>query len=309
MIKSEREKLKAKILKRHELYKLQYSRLKRLLKDPLRTFVFYVMAAFARIKPYKITAKTLWGDKMTYYLPEGQAILYYGFFEANLTNFLLNFLRSGDCFIDIGTHVGYYTLLASRLVGENGAVYGFEPTPRTFNTMRENVKNEKNVTVNNVAVFNEETEIEFVDYGPKNSAFNGFRKRTSEEMNFLKNDDQIIKVKTVVLDNYCQAKNIRPTFIKIDAEGAENLILQGMKHVMMELRPLISIEVAGEDEWKENCRKSIETLLQNHYVAYECTLEGNLKKHTQQEKYLYDNLIFIPEEKVEQTIKIVSESI
>ena len=307
MVLQERKKLKEKILKRHELYKLHYSRLKRLAKDPLRTFLFYVMATIARIKPYKIKAKTLWGDIMTYYFPEGQAIFYYGFFEANLTNFLINFLKDGDCFIDIGTHVGYYSVLASRLVGENGSVHSFEPTPRTFNSLKENTAHAKNVFINNFAVLNEEKEIEFIDYG-KDSAFNGFKRRTSDDTRFLR-ESSVIKVKTIVLDKYCRDKTIKPTFIKIDAEGAESLILEGMNYVMTELRPLISIEVAGEDEWKDNCRKSIETLLANGFLAYECTLEGGLKKHIQQEKYLYDNLIFVPKEKEEQIVNLISKSL
>lgn len=306
MNNKERGKLKIKILKRHELYVLQYSRLKRLLKDPIRTFFFYIMALIARIKPYKIKAKTLWGDTMTYYLPEGQAILYYGFFEANLTNFFINFLHDGDCFMDVGTHVGYYSVLASRLVGERGTVHGFEPTPRTFASLKKNTKNLKNVFINNYAAFNEEKEIEFIDYGPKNSAFNSFKRRTSEDTKFLRNDDEAIKVKTIILDNYCREKKVNPTFIKIDAEGAENFILEGMKYIMSDLRPLISIEVAGEDEWQENCQKSIKILCANNYSPYECTLDGKLKKHIQQEKYLYDNLVFIPKEKEEKIIKMYS---
>lgn len=143
MTKQERKALKLKILKRYELYKLNHSRFKRLLKDPLRMFVFYIFAFFARIMPYKIRAKTLWGDTMTYYLPEGQAILCYGFFEANLTIFLINFLKEGDCFIDVGAHVGYYTVLASKLVGDGGNVHSFEPTPRTFNSLKENIASKK----------------------------------------------------------------------------------------------------------------------------------------------------------------------
>ncbi len=301
-----REELKKKILKNNELYVLQYSRLKRLLKDPIRTFIFYIMAIIARIHPYKIKAKTLWGDPMTYYLPEGQAIYYYGFFEANLTNFLINFLKEGDCFIDIGAHVGYYSVLTSRLVGESGSVHSFEPTPRTFESLKENTAHAENVSINNRAMLNEEKEIEFIDYGPKNSAFNGFKRRISEEMDFLKKDDNAIKVKAIVFDNYCREKNLKPTFVKIDAEGAESLILEGMKYVMTELRPLISIEVAGDDEWKNNCQKSIEILATNNFVAYECTLAGGLKKHASQEKYHYDNLIFIPKEKEEKMLNLMS---
>lgn len=307
MNNEERARLKAKIIKRYELYALNYSRFKRLLKDPIRTFLFYIIATIARVKPFRIKAKTLWGDRMTYFLPEGQAILYYGFFEANLTNFLINFLKKGDSFVDIGAHVGYYSVLAARLVEETGRVDSFEPTPRTFESLKYNVSGKSNAIINNCAVLNEEKEISFVDYGPKFSAFNGFKNRTSDDTKFLRNDGVEINVKTIVFDKYCRDNNLHPTFVKIDAEGAEHLILLGMNYVMDELRPLISIEVAGEEEWQENCQKSIQILTDHKYIAYQCDLEGRLSKHVSREKYLYDNLIFIHQDKVAEYQALIKQ--
>lgn len=291
MDNTKREQIKNKVLKNYELYKLQHSRLKRVLKAPFKTLPYFIMTYFAYKHPYKVKYKTLWGDKMSFYLPEANAIYYYGFFEANLTNFFLNFIKDGDTVFDVGAHVGYYSVLSSTLVGEKGQVHSFEPTPRTFNTLKENTSTKNNVTVNNNAVLNEDTEIEFVDYGPKYSAFNSFKKRTGEEMSFLSEPERI-KVKTVSLDKYCESKNVYPDFIKIDAEGAEHLILLAMEKIMATKKPIISIEVAGEEEWKDNCSKSIE-ILQNHgYIAYEIDLNGFVKKHIQQETYSYDNLLF-----------------
>jgi FkbM family methyltransferase len=299
MNKSNREILKQKVMQRYELFKLNHSRVRRFLKEPWRTFKFYVLATISYIKPFKISARTLWGDIMTYYLPEGNAIYYYGFFEANLTNFFVNYFREGDVFVDVGAHVGFYSTLVSSLIGETGKVYSFEPTPRTFISLKENTKNKKNVIVNNFAVLNEKKDIEFIDYGPCYSAFNGFKKRTSLNMNFLKRDVSSITVKTIVLDNYCESNKIKPDFIKIDAEGAEYLILQGMDNLLMTSRPVISIEVAGEEEWQENCQKSINFLLDHNYLPFEISTEGKLIEHEIKENYLYDNLIFIPKEKVD----------
>ena len=302
----QRKLVKNKVLKNYELYKLQYSRIKRILKSPLKTIPYFIMIYFAYKKPFKVNYKTLWGDKMSFYLPEGNAIYYYGFFEANLTNFLLNYIKEGDVILDVGAHVGYYTMLTSKLIGDKGQVHSFEPTPRTFNTLKENTKEKNNVTVNNNAVLDHETEIEFVDYGPKFSAFNSFQKRTSDEMKFLSEPEKI-KVKTVSLDKYCDNKNIIPDFIKIDAEGAEYLILEAMKNIIDNKKPLITIEVAGEDEWKDNCSKSI-SLLQNHgYIAYEINLNGNVKKHSQKETYSYDNLLFVHPDKMDRLKEFIYE--
>lgn len=297
MNEKQRKILKGKIIKRYALYRLQYSRLRRLLKDPFRTLPYYIMQAIAYRHPFKVKKKTLWGAPMSYYLPEGNAIYYYGFFEANLTNFFINFLREGDVCFDIGAHVGYYTMLAKELVGETGSVHSFEPTPRTFRSLAENTQDFKNVKVNNVAVFNKETEIEFVDYGPKYSAFNSYKRRTGEDMDFLEKP-KVVLAKTISLDNYCKRGSLRPTMVKIDAEGAEYIILQAMTDIIANVKPIITIEVAGGDEWKDNCAKSIELLQSNGYECFEATLEGQLKKHYPQATYSYENLIFVHNEKL-----------
>ena len=299
MTKEKKSELKEKILKRYELYKLQSSRFRRILKDPIRTIPYFILQTIAYQHPFRVNYTTLWGDKMSFYLPEGNAIYYYGFFEANLANFFINFLEEGDTFFDIGAHVGYYTILASALVGETGHVHSFEPTPRTFQTLTKNAALKNNITVNNNAVLDTETEIEFVDYGPKYSAFNTFHSRTGGEMSFL-DEGEKIKVKTLSIDTYCKEKNLTPTLIKIDAEGAEHLILSAMTEVLSTKKPLVSIEVAGDDEWKENCHKSIATLTGLGYLAYEITTDGLLRRHIQKESYSYDNLLFAHPDNMER---------
>lgn len=288
-----------KVLNNNELYKLNGSRFKRFLKAPFKTLPFYILTFLAYRKPFKVKYKTFWGDTMKFYLPEGNAIYYYGFFEANLTNFLINFLKEGNIFFDIGANVGYYTLLASKLVGEIGQVYSFEPTPRTFNTLKQNSNIRNNIIVNNNAVLDEEKEIEFIDYGPKYSAFNSFHARTDESIKF-RNHFINFFVKTISLDKYCKEKNIIPDFIKIDAEGAEYLILEAMKNILETKKSIISIEVAGGEEWKDNCQKSIRILQESGYIPYEIDLYGFLKPHKIQEKYSYDNLIFVHKDNTEK---------
>lgn len=292
MTEEQKEILKKKIIKGNELYSLQGSRMRRLLKNPIRTIPYYIVNIISKIRPFKIGYTTLWGDRMCFFLPEGGAILYYGFFEPNLTIFFINFLKKGDVFFDVGAHVGYYSLLASNLVEQEGYVHSFEPTPRTFQTLKENAGPKTNITVNNRAVMATETEIEFTDYGPRYSAFNSFQKRTGEEMSILPTPERI-QVKTVSLDHYCSEKNITPTLIKIDAEGAEHIILQAMENILTRKKSIVTIEVAGGEEWGENCHKSISFLQQKGYLGFEINLNGHLTPHVERTTYVYDNLVFV----------------
>lgn len=287
-----RELLKNKILKRNELYELQSSRLKRFLKDPLRTFIYYVMQAIGYVHPFKVNYTTLWGSKMSFYLPEGGMVYYYGFWEANLTNFFINFLKDDDIFFDVGAHVGYYSILASDLVGDTGKVYSFEPTPRTFASLSENANHKKNISVYNNAILDKETTIDFFDYGPKYSAFNTFKKRTGEEI-FFKEEVTKISVATISLDDFCKKNAITPTFIKIDAEGSEYLILGAMDYILKESHPIVSIEVSNNKEWENNLVQSFKTFEKHDYLSYEITLNGRLNLCDPKQTRKYDNLLFV----------------
>ena len=56
-----------------------------------------------------------------------RSIFLYGTFEISETRLVQAFLRPGMTFLDVGAHIGYYTLIAARLVGDTGRVHSFEP--------------------------------------------------------------------------------------------------------------------------------------------------------------------------------------
>jgi len=281
------------ITKREKLRSL--NRIKRLVVDPIRALPFYFLAAASHIKPFEITFDTLWGTKMTSYLPEGNTFYYYGFCEANLTNFLLRFLKHSDTFVDVGAHIGFYSMLASEIVGENGKIYSFEPTPRTFKTLKENTKKLKNVHLFNIALSNKEGRIDFSDYGPGYGAYNSGHPNGAALLN---KKPRKITVETKTLDSILKLENISPNIIKLDAEGLEYKILQGMSNTLSKTnRPIITLEVAGDRQWKNNYDNSIKLLLENDYKVFEINTVGLIKPHKIKQIYKYDNILFIPTEK------------
>ncbi|MBW3630628.1 MAG: FkbM family methyltransferase, partial [Gemmatimonadetes bacterium] len=63
-----------------------------------------------------------------------------GSYEAEQTALFREWLRPGDTLLDVGAHVGYYSLLGARLVGERGAVWSFEPNPSNSEWLRRHVR-------------------------------------------------------------------------------------------------------------------------------------------------------------------------
>jgi FkbM family methyltransferase len=299
-----RQNLINTILKNEE--KRPMSRLERLISDPLGAFPYYILAALSRIKPYQIHFKTLWQTNMTCFLPEGNTFYYYGYCEANLTNFFIRYVKGGMTVIDVGAHVGIYSMLSSELVGETGHVYSFEPTPWTFKILTENTNGLKNVTINNQAISETEQTLTFADYGPGYGAYNSANKSGAPDTTRTANK---ITVTSVSLDNYCAINNIKPDIIKIDSEGYEFEVLQGLEGILSHTnskRPLITIEVAGGATWSENSHNAFTLLQENNYQPYEIATSGKISPHTFRENYTYDNLLFVPKESISDLTTFLS---
>ena len=62
-----------------------------------------------------------------------------GIWEPYETSLLLSMLRPGDVFVDVGANIGYFSVLAASVVGDDGAVFAFEPDPDNFRLLRRNV--------------------------------------------------------------------------------------------------------------------------------------------------------------------------
>ena len=297
-LSSQEQEIINRILKLRPLFYLDISRLRRFLYSPIRTIIFYFLVLLNQYNliKVKIKAKTIFGDTIYGYSSASVGPIYYlGFQDPIITIFLIRNLNKGDVFLDIGSNVGYYSLLAGNLVSSTGSVYSFEPTPQVYSLLKINTKKFPNIYTNQLALSNRAEVIDFIDYGIRFSVFNSLFKR---EVNFLKNKGEVIKIKTDVLDKFCIKRNIVPTIIKLDAEGSESIILEGSNLIIFKHRPLIILEVGGKEEWKQNNQKSLNFLLDRKYKIFELDADANFVPHKLREIYEYGNLILIPEEKL-----------
>jgi FkbM family methyltransferase len=184
-----------------------------------------------------------------------------GTYEMPVQEVFSQYLKPGDIFYDIGANVGFFTILAAKIVGYGGKVYAFEPEPVNASTVRRNAElnNFAHVTVIEKAVSRSTgvEELWLTEYcGGHTLASVGTKVDTKES----------ITVNTVSIDDLLQQKEIDPpTFVKIDVEGAEIDVLQGMSQTIQECQPIIIYEV--DDEKKEgllNKQKEIDDFLLSH---------------------------------------------
>ena len=69
----------------------------------------------------------------------GRRIFLFGVWEPEMTAYVEATLRPGGVFIDVGANIGYYSMLASRLVGPSGSVVAIEPSPTNFSELKRNI--------------------------------------------------------------------------------------------------------------------------------------------------------------------------
>ena len=163
-----------------------------------------------------------------------------GSYDVILCDFLKQNLRPGDIVLDVGANVGYISAIAASYVGNSGEVHGFEPLPECFARLEK--LREMNPSFpfffNNVALGKEEGTLP-IAYNPDGDSRNATLvpgKQSAETRN--------VPVRT--LDEYVSAKVGSPNrikLIKIDVEGFEFPVLQGLEGFLRSFQPVIVCEI------------------------------------------------------------------
>jgi FkbM family methyltransferase len=247
--------------------------------------------------PIKVRTRTFWDASMALVFPEvvSECIFRAGFYEAGLTTMLIEHIRPGNVFLDVGAHFGYFSLLASTIVGRDGQVHAFEPTPSTYRVLMGNVGACANVSAVNQALYAVPTTLEFNDFGVQYSAYNSLfqpRLRAGERSRV---NATVHKVVATTVDDYLAARALSPHFIKIDAENAELDVLRGAEKTLAGRSTVVTVEV-GDDESVGSGRRSrdvIDHLTARGYEPLEFR-DSQLVRHEIRERYEYDNLLFVP---------------
>lgn len=132
-------------------------------------------------------------------------------------------IKNGDTVIDLGANLGYYSLIAARIVGEKGKVYAFEPDEENFQILEKNIKanNYKNIIPVKMAVSDKIGNIKlYLSPGNKGD-------HRIYDQNAGRNT---VTIKSTTLDNYF--KNQKVDLIKIDIQGSEMDAIKGAKKII-----------------------------------------------------------------------------
>jgi FkbM family methyltransferase len=142
--------------------------------------------------------------------------------ESFETQLFIKHLKPGDYVLDIGANIGYYTLISSKIVGEQGKVYSFEPEKENFSLLKNNLMLNE---IYNAEIFNaglgqhKATQMLFIN-----------EENRGDHRNF--NHDAASGISDIYIIKGDDTVPAHIDFIKIDTQGAELAILQGLRKTL-----------------------------------------------------------------------------
>jgi FkbM family methyltransferase len=188
--------------------------------------------------------------------------------------------KQGDIVVDVGAHIGRYTIIASKRVGENGKVIAIEAHPGNYEMLNRNIELNglTNITTLNYAVYSKETKIKLFlpDEKSNHTIYNTLIPTRA------KDGEKFVEVNANTLDNLLQQNGISQevNWIKIDVEGAEYEVLKGAHDTISNSKNIAFLVEVHNIEDGKNLYRPIMDLMEkyNFKVEFENTYD-NGEKH------------------------------
>jgi FkbM family methyltransferase len=196
------------------------------------------------------------------------------FYQSEISQLLMEILKPGDCFIDIGAHIGYFSLLAALLVGDRGSVFSIEMESKNHAKLLENVQlNQfKNLKAFNVALGSRAKSTEFF-FNLDNDGGHALWNVGLHDSNLKSRVSPTLRLTQMeTFDRLLSQQSVRsPKLIKIETEGSEYEVLQGSLKTIQSYR--VPYIICGINRFNlqmmEVDEKAIRTLMTSlGYEAY-----------------------------------------
>ena len=158
-----------------------------------------------------------------------------GSYEREQSALFQELIQPGQQVLDIGAAVGYYTLLAARLVGPAGSVVAFEPNRENLRYLQGHVRQNRLLQVRVL-------DLALADRNGAARFGGGSGSGTSRLQ-----DSGEFEVEVRRLDDLADEQGLAPQHLKIDVEGAEHAVLRGGENLIRENRPTIFLSTHGPD--------------------------------------------------------------
>ncbi|MEM3431436.1 MAG: FkbM family methyltransferase [Candidatus Micrarchaeia archaeon] len=256
-------------------------------------YIYYILAKKGFPIKREIETKLFFGLKLK--LPTSDPIAltlsltpYLGD-DLKIVKFLIKNVKENDIFYDVGANYGIYTALMTFLLPES-EIHVFEPQRHIFKYLKINFKRQK-IFLNNFALGNRKGKVKLFINTINTGGSTIIKGRAK-----LDKLEKFEKINMITLDEYVK-EHTPPTIIKLDIEDSEKLFIIGGLKTLKKYKPIIIMEVCGNERWKYS-KQAINSLLRIGYVPYIIDKNGEKKKISYNKikkiiKTDSDNLVFI----------------
>ena len=172
------------------------------------------------------------------------------FYEQWNVKYLTRALRKGDVFLDVGSHVGKYTIQAAKIVGDKGLVISVEPHPLTYKVLNKNIllNQLRNVKVFNIAGWNKSSKLKL--YESECSGTHSCKKDVLISLRRTHPKRKFVNISAKPIDDIIRKLEVNVNLIKVDAAGAEFEVLQGLKQTLLSHRPVVLVDLLKSNQDK-----------------------------------------------------------
>jgi FkbM family methyltransferase len=160
-------------------------------------------------------------------------------YEPETFDFLQKHLKKGATVLDIGAHIGLFSIIAARLVGEKGKVFSFEPTPFTRSVLSKVVELNnctEIIEVRDEAVSDAKGTATFYDTGDSEVSNANSLVKTARSRGE-------IEIQLTTVDDFAEENGLKIDCLKIDVEGAELDLLRGASKTFLNNRPIAHLSL------------------------------------------------------------------
>ncbi len=232
-----------------------------------------------------------------------KVVYYHGYQNYEYSEFFLKLIAEAKTFFDVGANIGYYAMLAAKH-NPGIQVYAFDPSPGPFHYLKRNIALnglEGRVHAYDLALSDSNGQVTFsIAATPKYKYLKFNTLGGGGHISEVRDSNLTMKldVRTQTLDAFVAEHNITSLdLMKMDAENAEHLILQGGMQTIGRFRPVIITEVFSAE-----MAQLIETRIANdNYLLFD--LDGNQPKRiqrlTQDLGQGISNVLLVPQERAE----------
>lgn len=177
-----------------------------------------------------------WHERMTYFLGR--------YHELEMQLFAMEAIEPGDTFIDIGANLGMITLMAARCVTPTGSVHSFEPNPLVFQRLQKNITDNElsQVTLHNCGLADKQTTLTLTVVD-RELGMGTFTEIPEKDRSLISNEYQLPVYRG---DDILPEDLPGTTFIKIDVEGFEPLVIKGLDRTIKRWHPVVLTEVVAQ---------------------------------------------------------------